>query len=563
MSILRFFFVSFVVFGCLFFSNSYAQNTFTYEVDSLKESANQPLSLEEVKQMFAMGKGADSENGLLTLGIGTHAGWVRIRVNNPTEHIITQRLTTGVTWINYLDLYQIHDSGVVKKWSAGDAFARTKEILPSVGIVFNVSLPIGESEFYIRAQANDPIVMPIQFLSLDDVADHDLLAGILYGVMYGILLTLLGYNIILYHSLKQTRFAFYSVYIGSFIIMNTGYNGFLFSWMHPNNSQLQNYLTLNIMVVHSILGLLFTMKFLDVKRYRPKLFSFVLPYMGIGIFSIVISTLFQWHFFAAFFAFTYLAITTLVMVLLGVLHLNIVERANYFLLAVTASMIGLFITVATNAGVVPFTYFGYHAAEFGVLLEAIVLAFILSADLKMKENERLKAEYLAAFDPLTNLLNRRSFFALASQKINRFKAEGIPLSIVVMDIDHFKKVNDTYGHHVGDEALIHVATILKENTRKDDLIGRYGGEELVILLPKDDCKRASLFTERLRIVLQQTPLETGGMTVNLTASFGVVELKDKVSLDEMLKQADVLLYQAKKNGRNQVVSAIFPEGAVN
>ncbi len=552
--------LSLVVITELFISASFAQETFTYHVDYLTESSHQRLSLQTVSTMFEQGEGQDSESGLLSFGVASHPGWVRIRVSNPTAQVINQRLTTSVTWVNYLDLYQVHANGEVKHWSAGDAYQRSKDILPSIGIVFNVQLPIGDSAFYIRAEANDPIVMPLKFLSIEDVADSDILTSILYGILYGILLTLLGYNLILYRSLKQANFVFYAIYIGSFIVLNTGYNGYLFAWAHPNYPLLQNYFTLNIMVLHSILGLVFSLKFLDVKRHRPKFFSFVLLYIGLGIVSIFIATLMQWHLLAVFVAFSYLSLSTVIMVALGLLHLSLVTKARHFVLAVSASMVGLFATATTNAGLIPFSYAGYHAAEFGVLLEAMVLAYILSVDLKIKERARLQAEYLAAYDPLTNLLNRRSFFSLASQKIKQHKAEAIPLSLVVMDLDHFKKVNDAYGHHVGDEALKHVAKILQKNTRKDDVIGRYGGEELLILLPKDDCRQASFFTERLRKTLEKTPLTSSGMQVHITASFGVIELKEKMALDELIKEADALLYQAKKNGRNQIASASFPKG---
>jgi len=549
--------LSLLVIGELAISASFAQETFTYQVDYLQEAPQQPISLTTARAMFERGEAKGSDSGLLSFGVGSPAVWVRIKVNNPTDQLIHKRLTTSVTWVNYLDLYQVQANGHITLRSSGDALPRTQELLPGIGIVFNVQLPVGESEFYIRAQAHDPIVLPIQFLSLEEVADSDILSGMLYGILYGILLTLLGYNLILYRSLKQTNFVFYAIYIGSFIVLNTGYNGYLFAWLHPSYPLLQNYFTLNIMVLHSVLGLVFSLSFLDVKRHRPKCFKLVLLYIGLGILSILAATVLQWHLLAALIAFSYLSLSTVVMVALGLLHLSLVAKAQHFVLAVSASMLGLFTTAATSAGLIPFTYLGYHAAEFGVLLEAMVLAYILSVALKVKESARLKAEYLAAYDPLTNLLNRRSFFSLASQKIEQHKAEGVPLSLVVMDLDHFKKVNDAYGHHVGDEALKHVANILQNNTRKDDLVGRFGGEEIVILLPKDDCQQASLFTERLRKSLEKTPLASGGMQVYITASFGVVELGRKMALDELIKEADTLLYQAKKNGRNQVASATF------
>jgi len=169
----------------------------------------------------------------------------------------------------------------------------------------------------------------------------------------------------------------------------------------------------------------------------------------------------------------------------------------------------------------------------------------------------VELERLASTDPLTKLPNRRSFFRRANAEFARTKRHGRPMSVVMMDLDHFKQVNDTLGHAIGDAVLKHVAAIIRDCMRESDIVARYGGEEFVILLPETDSGGAFVFAERLRFSVESYPLqiETGSQ-VNITVSLGVAIMspeKEIPVLDKLLQQADDALYQAKDCGRNRVV----------
>lgn len=161
----------------------------------------------------------------------------------------------------------------------------------------------------------------------------------------------------------------------------------------------------------------------------------------------------------------------------------------------------------------------------------------------------------AITDPLTGAFNRRHFFYLAEREVRRAKRMQSPLSAIMIDLDYFKKVNDTYGHLIGDLVLKEVTTRIANSLRQIDLLGRYGGEEFCLLLPGCDEKTAQQVAERLREEISNTPIQTNRGEISISASFGVGEylLSSSRTIETLIQHADDGLYQAKSNGRNQVV----------
>lgn len=164
------------------------------------------------------------------------------------------------------------------------------------------------------------------------------------------------------------------------------------------------------------------------------------------------------------------------------------------------------------------------------------------------EEERLRART----DPLTGLPNRAAYDEHIVQEYERWSRYKSSFSVAVCDLDYFKKVNDTYGHLAGDKVLRLVAKVITKNIRVTDFVCRFGGEEFVVLLPSSSADEAANAMENLRETLAKSPFNFHGKPVNITMSFGVTEVKEGDSVDDLFARADQALYQAKENGRNRV-----------
>ncbi len=195
----------------------------------------------------------------------------------------------------------------------------------------------------------------------------------------------------------------------------------------------------------------------------------------------------------------------------------------------------------------------FAAAPTGALVEALTghLALVL-------DNARLsqRLHELSTLDGLTRQLNHRVIYDRLTEELDRARRYKYPLSVVLCDFDHFKEINDTHGHLAGDAVLREGAAVLRKCLRSTDLLGRYGGEEFLAVLPQVDLGSARMAAERLRVGLEKNPVRlAGGIEVRVTASFGVAdrdELAGAPSGDLLVSLADRRLYDAKAAGRNRV-----------
>lgn len=164
-----------------------------------------------------------------------------------------------------------------------------------------------------------------------------------------------------------------------------------------------------------------------------------------------------------------------------------------------------------------------------------------------------ETKYLAIIDGLTGLYNRRFFQQTLEREFARSKRHKTNLTLALFDIDHFKKVNDTYGHQFGDKVLAEISKIIRTTLRKTDYIARYGGEEIVLILPETNTAQASTPIERIREKVQEKDFMNGNEPVKITISCGVAEVEsDITNQEELLARADKALYESKNSGRNRI-----------
>ncbi len=194
--------------------------------------------------------------------------------------------------------------------------------------------------------------------------------------------------------------------------------------------------------------------------------------------------------------------------------------------------------------------FNYHSEIMGVIAQTIHIALSNHISIRQLENA-------AAIDPLTQCYNRREFDKQIERNIANAVRHKKALSLFMFDIDHFKKVNDRYGHQAGDEVLRKISEAIRNEIRTGDVLARYGGEEFIAILPETTKERAIELAERLRKVVENLRIKSEDSTIRVTASFGVSTLSTKDDRESLVKDADAMLYKAKASGRNVVMPGLI------
>jgi diguanylate cyclase (GGDEF)-like protein len=216
-------------------------------------------------------------------------------------------------------------------------------------------------------------------------------------------------------------------------------------------------------------------------------------------------------------------------------------------------------------------YLGYahHDTLLFTILDAAILSLVIALPIywlvlnpiKQEYEKRLKAEdqveemtHMAITDSLTSIMNRRGITVGLLDAMAQAERYRMPLTVAMADIDHFKEINDTYGHEAGDRVLKDIAALLADALRMPDKVGRYGGEEFLIVLPHTGLVPGRKIVERIRASVSKTNFDLGAKKARLTISIGVTQFKPGEDLEQLMSQADKALYDAKKGGRNLVVA---------
>jgi diguanylate cyclase (GGDEF)-like protein len=196
-----------------------------------------------------------------------------------------------------------------------------------------------------------------------------------------------------------------------------------------------------------------------------------------------------------------------------------------------------------------------------LLLVAPPIYWLILVPVRREHEKRNKAESLAEdmsrlaiTDTLTRIMNRRGITVALLDSMAQSERYHTPLTVGMADIDHFKRINDIHGHDAGDKALVDVATALSEELRMPDKVGRYGGEEFLILLPHTTLAQGKKIADRIRVAVSRRKIALDGDKTSLTLSFGLVQFHDGEDLEQLLSRVDRAMYDAKESGRNRVVA---------
>lgn len=514
----------------------------------LRETAR-PLDIDRARRALQAGEFERLDRAVGSFGIGGRPVWCHLAVNNPLTVAERRYLIIGKSWLDQLDIYLVRRGAPQQHWRAGDEIVEPFSVTPGVGYVLPVSFQPGNSGLFIRVKTFEPMVLSVSLLSAEQLDIKEERANYRFGLLYGFLLAFICYNTMLYFGLRDRSYLYYALYLFSYIVLSLSYTGHAQVWLWPGQVEIQRYAVMSMMVVFGSAGFLFAGRFLHLELHAPRARCWV-TWGSLGFIALMaLSVVLESHLATVFIAFNFLAVFTVGMVWLGCLAISHGEKSGYYFLgAAICSMVGVAITLFAVWGFLPVNSWTFHGVEFGLVLEAVLLSLALASRFRQQEEACRAAEQLSRIDTLTGLPNRRAFSADTVGIWSTAVRHNRPLSAIMLDIDHFKWVNDRHGHQAGDRVLVGIARLLSNACREEDLLARWGGEEFVLLLPETDLAQACLFSERIRRTVESYNFGLGPVSVSL----GVAQWEGQFALDDLIGEADQRLYQAKRGGRNRV-----------
>lgn len=519
------------------------------------EDEKQPLNLTKAKAIFDRGDVITSTGDSVSLGIGVRPVWLSFYVNNDGMTDAQYRLSVETPWLDYIDTWLVQGNKVHKQVSGGDAIPFYERPMQYRFYAFETDFPQGVTQVFMRVETRGPLAIPVRLSTVDEAQAGDIGAAYQYGILYGIMGSLALYNMILFFMIRRREYGLYALYLTGFVLNSLSYTGQLHTVITADlGVYFQDWLDNFLMLTYSVAGLHFARILLNTKYYAPKLNTLVVWVATAIPAAIVVCFIFDWLVLSLILAFILNSSFALLFVVLGYYALKAkVPPAPLFLISSVTAATCIGISTMAVGGVLPYNSFTFKAIEVGMTFEAMFLAMILARQFRIVQQEKEIAEKFARLDALTGLNNRRGFEEKAEFLWRSAERTSKPLSLILLDIDNFKQVNDKYGHAHGDLVLTSLADCLQKQLRRSDLIARWGGEEFIVLLPECSLECAKVQAERLRREIEQLDISYEDEATQITASFGLVS-KALITgnIEVMTKQADIALYSAKNNGRNRV-----------
>lgn len=472
---------------------------------------------------------------------------------------------------------------------------------------------------YVSIKAFNLASIPIGLWQKDAYLAQDQGELILLGVFFGSLAIMLLYNLSIYTVLRDPAYLLYVVYVGSVILFELSSTGVGYFYLWGNHEWFARYALGTFASLCFLTAVVFVRYFLELPKHGGWLLAANNLLLGLWAFLTIACTFVLERWLGPIMFFASLLSCALGLITGGVLWYRGSKIAKIFTFAWLALNVATVIYTFAISGMLPLNWFTQYSQMMGFMIEMVLLSFALAYRINLEReqreqaqadkllltkrvsderNERLRAQIqslslqkqlndeleqrvnqrteqlreamekleeanseltkLSITDPLTKVANRRYFDQVLSDECKRANRLRHPVAVVLMDIDHFKAVNDTYGHSVGDECLNHLAATLKAVAqRPGDLLARYGGEEFVYILPGSNEANAMEVAERCREAVATMEFYAGSEKLPLTLSAGVAAWvpKARQGADELLKAADHALYRAKHSGRNCVKTA--------
>lgn len=503
---------------------------------------------------------------VISLGITESVYWVRFKVGdlggptNGTESLLQMKNPN----IDKIDIYipvgkvdSLEDHYVVKRVGMSRP-SFNRDIMDNTW-VFQLPQEMNNQKFiYLRLESTSAIRLPIVYWNSKSFIADSFLKNLGFGAFYGTLLVMLFFNLFIYFVLRDKAYLFYVLYII-----------FMFLYQFQVHGHLKMLLEIPYNIYNAIFWLwlagafissvYFTRQFLQVKTVAPYFDKILTGLVFVAVFQGVVGV-FGHNILANQIAHGLGIIGPIFFMVLAIICFRHGFRpARYYIIAWGVLSSGIILW--TLSAYLPSIVSGVNYLLVATAGEAVLLSLALADRVKTLRikgevlNKRIKwYRDLSITDEMTGLYNKRFFNKTMSEETLRALELGKPMSVMVIDIDHFKLYNDQYGHWEGDQVIIRIGKILLNGIAEGQWPFRYGGEEFVVLLPGVTCDAAYLIAQNLKgTIMAQKFTPVMESSISVTVSIGLTELRANDNYNKVFQRADEALYKAKENGRNQII----------
>ena len=524
------------------------------------------------------------------LGLQAPPHWFMIRLGNSSQQDWSGLLEMSYTMIDVLDVYIEHRQELVKVAEVGDQRPFSNRLLAHRNFLVPITVPAGDSvRILMLGESAGALKFPLDLWHIPAFFQHDQRTLAPQILFVGLMLALALYNFFLLLATRDWNYFWYVLSIVSISFVVMSFHGILAQYVWPETPALNNPVLVASISTNIFAATIFAYSFLDLKRFPKWLGGLFLGHSAAGLLVFVLNLMLPYGTTIKLAALFSVTGATLGICTGAWLWYRGEILARFYTLAWFLLLAGSVAITFSHMGYLPSILIFTHGQQIGAVAEGLLLSFALAYRINMERQQRFQAQAQllklqtetnqllekkvqertaelqeanrklqesSATDGLTQVKNRYFFDEKLTHEWLKNSRANSQISLLMIDGDHFKSINDNYGHLCGDAVLKHVAALFNTSVnRAGDFVARYGGEEFTILLCHTDLFGAATVAERIRKKVENTPLEWEGKKISFTISIGVANQIPSRDSDpkSLLQDADSALYKAKHAGRNRVM----------
>ncbi len=559
------------------------------------EDPNGAYQIDDLIQTDSVIPWQTSNQKTLNFGYTDSVYWTRVSLTHSGTQPESYWLEVAYPALDDIQLHIIGPDQTREFIQLGDRLPYHQRLIDHPNFLFPIEFMPGEEVVLLmRVATSSSLQIPLTLWNEEAFVKKDYERTMGISIFIGIMLVMAAYNLLLFLSIRDVSYFYYVLYTLSMVSLTAGIEGITFKFLWPNFpiwNDVFLILTLSGMVLFPSL---FTRSFLNIPKARPQFSRLLLILAGLSVLTALSSFVVNYRL---------VMVTTMVLTMICIL-INFTSgvvrwydgyhAARYYNFAWSFILGGGLIMALSKLGMLPRNWLTEHAGQIGAAIEILLLSFAMAnrmnyerrtreaaqqesakaqqqiLDMQIKLNRDLdrlirarteelekaneKLQEMSITDELTQLRNRRFFDQSYSKEYMRAHRNRWPIAVLMIDIDHFKQLNDTHGHLTGDLCLAKAGELITHSIqRPSDLAARYGGEEFIVLMPNTDQNGALHIAENIRQAFQSAEVSYGDKTIKMTVSIGVAcQIPEDSKPESLLKIADSYLYQAKALGRDQV-----------